>query len=79
MSRWNQARFWEPEPIDAIRGDTEVANKRHARDALHLNTADAEGAVLVTEDGRLQKVGATRGLRVWPWATFREHLTASGV
>ena len=76
--RIGQARLADREDIEAIRGNTQQGNEPHARDALHVNTARTEGATFVTEDTRLQHVGEREQLDVWSWATFREHLIASG-
>ena len=72
VSRLDETRLWDGNTIDAIRGNTGRANLKHSQDALILNTADAEGAVLVTEDGRLRKRGESLGLSVWSWARFRD-------
>ena len=74
--RLGEARLADPEPIAAIRGDTTQGNLRHARDALHLNTARLEGAIFVTDDARLQSRGAAEDISVWSWPRFREYVLA---
>jgi hypothetical protein len=74
VSRLDEARLGNGQVLEAIRGDTRRENLNHARDALLMDTARAEGAVFVTNERRLLNRGTQLGLDVWPWARFRDHI-----
>jgi len=61
VSRLGLARFGEPEELDRI----DSAGRKHRKDALLAVTARHEGAVLVTDDRRLQNFASRDGIEVW--------------
>jgi predicted RNA-binding Zn-ribbon protein involved in translation (DUF1610 family) len=74
-SKWGLARFGETEKIDAIRSPS----GKHANDALIAQTAQAEGAVLVTEEHRLRNRARSEGVEVWSAAELIEYVEGLGL
>ena len=56
--------------IEAIRNHSD----KHSRDALLAATAQQEGAILVTNDGRLTRFAGRAGIEVWSSDSFAEFL-----
>lgn len=72
FSRLDHARLGEPATIEAIRN----GSLKHTHDALLASTAEYEGAVLVTDDDRLQKRARRLGIEVWEGPRFVAELMA---
>ena len=69
-SKVGLARIGEPEKVEAVRNYSD----NHSHDALLAATAEKEGAILVTNDGRLTKFARRAGIEVWSSATFAAFL-----
>ena len=71
-SRLGAARLSEAEPIEILRaGDNPLAR---TRDALISNTAQCEGATLVTEDVGMRGRATASGIPALAWTEFRARL-----
>jgi hypothetical protein len=71
VSRLDEARLSEPEPIESIRGENW---EKYTLDALIAATADYERAGLVTEDRTLRARAIAQGINAVDWAAFRSRL-----
>jgi hypothetical protein len=71
VSRLDEARLSEPEPIESIRRENW---DKYTLDALIAATADYERAGLVTEDRTLRARAIAQGINAVDWAAFRSRL-----
>jgi hypothetical protein len=69
-SKFGFARFGEPGRVHAIRSPS----GNHTHDALIATTAEAEGAVLVTEERRLRNQARRQNIEVWTAAELIEYV-----
>jgi predicted nucleic acid-binding protein len=70
LSRVGLARLGERHEIEAIRN----SRHKHSRDALLATTAHRHGAVLVTNDRRLERFARRHAIEVWSSNEFLDYL-----